>query len=274
MRSAPKDSARAKIFSRTVNRSSLLVRKVSRYAAVIMLPVICSLATYMYLANAGSSLLATEVRVNAPLNGNMEYTLPDNTKVWLSRGSSLSYMSNLAQASERDVKLTGESYFKVSPDKEHPFTVHMNDVNVVVTGTEFNCINKNNKVEVTLVEGSVNIENGAGEYVNKLIPNQQYIYSNISKEGYVQGIHDHQNYTAWRSGVLYFNTATIDFVADRLENLYDVTVRIENKGLTDKTITANFRDEGIEEIASIISIILEVDYKIQMENGNKILIFK
>ena len=48
-------------------------------------------------------------------------TLPDGSKVWMNGATSLSYVTSFN--TKRHVELTGEAYFEVTHDREHPFTV-------------------------------------------------------------------------------------------------------------------------------------------------------
>ena len=48
--------------------------------------------------------------------------LPDQSVVWLNSGSKLTYPS-VFEEKERKVLLSGEGYFEVEADPEHPFCV-------------------------------------------------------------------------------------------------------------------------------------------------------
>ena len=49
--------------------------------------------------------------------------LPDQSKVWLNAASSIKFPASFAGLKSRKVELTGEAYFEISKDKEHPFIV-------------------------------------------------------------------------------------------------------------------------------------------------------
>src|SRR6185437_11336948 len=53
--------------------------------------------------------------------------LPDGTLVWLNADSRLSYKIDNGTAN-REVTLTGEAYFDVARDKDHPFLIHTNTI--------------------------------------------------------------------------------------------------------------------------------------------------
>jgi len=86
--------------------------------------------------------------------------LPDQTKVWLNASSSLTYSPALTVNGVRRVKLSGEGYFEVAKDKEHPFIVESGTQSVQVLGTHFNvnAYRDENAYRTTLLEGSVRID--------------------------------------------------------------------------------------------------------------------
>ena len=63
-------------------------------------------------------------------------TLPDGSTVRLNSSSTISYADNFV--SKRELKLSGEAYFVVTADPEHPFSVHVGESTVTAKGTKFN----------------------------------------------------------------------------------------------------------------------------------------
>lgn len=57
-------------------------------------------------------------------------TLSDGTKVWLNSESSLKYPTAFT-SNTREVEITGEAYFEVKHNSEHPFRVHLPNGSVV-----------------------------------------------------------------------------------------------------------------------------------------------
>ena len=53
--------------------------------------------------------------------------------------------------------MTGEAYFQVAKDKEHPFIVVTGEAEIEALGTSFNIYSyeEENRIETTLVEGAV-----------------------------------------------------------------------------------------------------------------------
>ena len=57
--------------------------------------------------------------------------LADGTKVMLGAGSKLTYPQKFS-GSNREIKLSGQAIFKVSPDKSHPFNEITKKMNVTI----------------------------------------------------------------------------------------------------------------------------------------------
>jgi len=65
-------------------------------------------------------------------------TLTDGTTVTINSGSTLKYLSNYSNKSNRKVFLKGEAFFDVAKNKKAPFTVNTTDMRIKVLGTRFN----------------------------------------------------------------------------------------------------------------------------------------
>ena len=83
------------------------------------------------------------------------FSLPDGSSVWLNAHSRLEYNG-------RNTRLTGEAYFSIAQDPEHPFTVSAAGLVTRVLGTVFNidAYPGEQSVHVTLVSGSVGVQHG------------------------------------------------------------------------------------------------------------------
>jgi transmembrane sensor len=82
--------------------------------------------------------------------------LPDGTHVDLGPGSKLVYHDGFLNGI-REVKLTGDAFFDVNSDPEHPFTVKAGLAKIKVTGTQFvvNAPPGNDEVQVAVRSGNV-----------------------------------------------------------------------------------------------------------------------
>lgn len=132
--------------SRRNLQTSLSVR-LARIAAVLLLLVGSGLM-WFFQSN-------THVIRNKDLYAKCVF-LPDGTQVDLGPGSKLVYGNEFLD-SNRVIRLTGEAYFDVTSDPDHPFIVLAGPARIKVTGTRFVVIAppRSEEVEVNVKSGIV-----------------------------------------------------------------------------------------------------------------------
>lgn len=164
--------------------------------------------------------------LSTPVGGQFQLTLHDGTKVWLNAASSITFPAAFI-GKERQVKITGEVYFEVAKDKQHPFIVDIDGkASVQVLGTSFNINSYANEgaIKTSLVEGSVKIMNGDKQAL--LQPGNQAI---ISPADQIQIQPANLDQTlAWKNGIFDFNGADLRSVMRQLERWYDIKVLYKN----------------------------------------------
>lgn len=147
-------------------------------------------------------------RLIIPRGKTYRLVLEDGTKVWLNSETELSYPSRFA-GTKREVKLLGEAFFEVTPDKERPFYVKANGMDIRVLGTSFNvsAYQDSESTSTTLVEGSVAVSttNGAERTIT---PSERLAYNKKSHQLSVEKV-DTELYTSWINGVYILNSATL-----------------------------------------------------------------
>jgi len=163
--------------------------------------------------------------IETPKGGKYQITLPDGSKVWLNSVSSLRFPA-IFNGEERNVELKGEAYFEVAKNKEKPFVVKTNDMNVIVTGTEFNVMaySDENYSATTLVEGSVRVSSPNSDIVLK--PGEQVVSNEGAK--LKKSLADVELNIAWKNGLFQFNDSDMRTVMNQISRWYDVS--IEYKG--------------------------------------------
>jgi transmembrane sensor len=159
--------------------------------------------------------------LTVPRGHQFQVVLPDGTKVWLNAASSLRYPTVFADA-ERRVEITGEAYFEVAHNTAKPFIVKKGETETKVLGTHFNinAYDEESSLNITLLEGSVQVSNGANHVVIK--PGQQ---AQVSKSISITDNVDLEEVVAWKDGKFQFGeTADIKTVMRQIANWYDVDV--------------------------------------------------
>ena len=171
--------------------------------------------------------------------------------------------------SERKVELEGEAYFEVIHDEKRPFKVAFisNKVDdpfgeVTVLGTHFN-VNAyldENKIKVTLLEGSVKISkfgiNGANSIERYIKPGQQSLFKKYSNETIsIMDLDEPSDDIAWINGRFSFQSITFSEMMRELSRWYDIDVSYEGNiptntivGEVDRTISLSQLLQTLEKM--------------------------
>lgn len=211
-----------------------------------------------------SELVYNELEI--PFGKIFEVELSDGTLVHLNSGTKIKYPVKFLNTGKREVFIEGEAYFKVAKDKNHPFVVHSDQVDVEVLGTEFNFSSYKEDAEINtvLVEGSVKMSNA-------ITPNDDVMLKPGSKGSWHKADYsisveevDIENYTGWINGELVFRNSSFSNMAKKLERKYNVSIQNNNLRLNEIKLNARFSTEieRIEDVLKSISEIYPFNYKI------------
>ena len=204
---------------------------------------------------------SAEVKYNTlivPRGGEFSLELADGTRVWLNAESRLRYPVAFT-GKERKVEMEGEVYFEVAKNKEKPFIVTVNGVDIRVLGTSFNVSAYQEEVVATLVEGKVQLKKGNEQVI--LSPNQQAIWSD--DEFRVKQV-DARNYVLWKEGIFYFEDVDLETILDDMARWYNVNVFYMNPALKEMKFSVEIRRYGdINEILRRIEQTKRVKFEIK-----------
>jgi transmembrane sensor len=192
--------------------------------------------------------------INTLQTSNGEQTqvrLPDGTVVYLNSASSLKYPASFAKQAKRIVELTGEGYFHVSKDKQHPFIVKTGHQDVEVLGTQFNINSYAGEpvTRTTLLEGSVKVT-GENKIAKILKPDQQAI--NSEKGIDVIDI-EAQFFVDWKEGFFMFNDENLESIMKRVSRWYNVKVVYQDPKLKTEMISGTV--SKYDKISSLVKVL-------------------
>jgi transmembrane sensor len=128
----------------------------------------------------------------------ISFYLPDNTHIYLNKHSSLVYPENF-NLTARNVTLTGEAFFEVTPDAKKPFVIQAGNTETVVVGTSFNIKEdaQTKKVEVSVITGKVKfkVKKNSGHLSEvTLAPQDRVTYSETNSTVVKQKVKGQENY--------------------------------------------------------------------------------
>lgn len=204
---------------------------------------------------------SAEVKYNTlivPRGGEFSLELADGTRVWLNTESKLRYPVAFT-GEERRVEMDGEVYFEVAKNREKPFVVTVNGVDIRVLGTSFNVSAYQEDVVTTLVTGKVQLKKGDEQVV--LLPNQQAIWSDDKFK--VKQV-DARNYVLWKEGIFYFEDVDLETILNDMARWYNVTIFYVNPTLKKMKFSVEIkRYEDINEILRRIEQTKRVKFEIK-----------
>lgn len=198
-----------------------------------------------------------------------ENPLPDGTIISLNQNTSIEYDKEFSE-NERRIKLSGEAFFKVEPDKSRPFIIEAQDAIITVLGTSFNvkALENDIAVEVLVDEGLVELANSDKSQSTKLRIGEKGIYIKESNEVKKETDIDAES-LYWLNKTLLFRDTKLSMVFETLEKLYEIKIKVENKQVLECQLTAKFSNETIDNIIDHISTIFELEIE---KDANNILI--
>jgi transmembrane sensor len=192
-------------------------------------------------------------------------TLPDGTVITVNKHSTISYPSSF-KGNTREVVLNGEAFFKVTPNKEKPFIIHVNDVTVRVVGTSFNIKSENGNTEVIVETGIVQVIKN--KHAVRLVPKEKVITRWKDSTLVKDSVHD-ELYNYYRSKEFICNNTPLQELVEKLNEAYNANIIIDNDTLKNLPITTVFKDESLDNILAVIS----ETFKIKIEKtGNQIIL--
>jgi transmembrane sensor len=186
-----------------------------------------------YQAASGKNI--TEIKYNTLTNPRgskvIDMTLADGSQVWLNAGSAITYPVAFI-GNERKVAITGEVYFEVAPsllekagsEVKRPFIVSNGKMEITVLGTHFNvnAYDDEPDIKVTLLEGSVKVNNGS---VSSLLKEGQQ--AQVANDVKVVNGADLEQVMAWKNGYFNFKSVDIRTIMKQVARWYNVEVSYE-----------------------------------------------
>lgn len=233
-------------------------------AAVVVLPLIftASLAFMLFRTQEKETVAYREVVVAK--GEQLQVLMQDGTRVWLNADSRLVYPDNFNEK-ERVVKLEGEAYFEVAKNREKPFRVELEAVDILVTGTSFDikAYPEDSLIQTCLAEGAIQLHNKVLAQENRVSmkPGEVAWLSKYSGVCRVDTTDDAGSFSAWKGNRLVFKKTPLREVLKVLERKFDRVFEVEDPALYRYTYTITFHHESLREILEDMQRITPVYFR-------------
>jgi transmembrane sensor len=191
--------------------------------------------------------------------------LSDGSTVTLNSNSQLSYPARFV-GNKRLVKLTGEAFFKVAPDKTKPFIISVQGATISVVGTSFDVKNRNGETEVIVATGIVKVKAHGKEV--QLYPGEKVMVTGAGTE-LIKQQNKGSLYNYYITGALICDQTPLYQLVDKLNEIYGVQIEITNSKLRNLPITTTFKGQSLDEILKVIAETFNIKTEHQ---GNRFLL--
>jgi transmembrane sensor len=221
------------------------IKRLLQFAAIIVIAL--GVNFLLKLVNSEPEYLSTESQLSS-----VEITLPDNSEIKLNKESKISYPEKF-KGKQRHIKLEGEAFFEVEPDKEKPFVIDVQFAQIKVVGTSFNVQAYNDDVvEVTVVSGVVELSNKVEGAEPITLRKGEKGTIEKGKKVPVLEVNEVEDELHWMTKKLIFKDMELYQVAETLSLAYNVEIVFENESLKNCKWTIEIADSSIEEIMDIL----------------------
>ncbi len=237
------------------------------YAGVTCLLIVAAWF-FIFRSDGQSSLkppsLAQALSYQSPLGQRQTVSLPDGSTVILNSNSTISLDAGFNKE-KREIRLTGDAFFKVAKDAKRPFIVYAENIAVTALGTEFYVHRKKDGtkgIQVDLLEGKVqvvNIKEKASNATMILLPGES-VWSPVAS-GLSKAPFDSLHLRTWVSGRIAFNETPVLKAFEQLEKWYGVEINVKKKGLEKRSISASeYQEASLQDILKVICFSINSKY--------------
>jgi transmembrane sensor len=242
----------------------------------------------IFPAEFNNAQAAQKSQVNTRKGSKSHIVLPDGTSVWLNGDSKISYPASF-QGEIREVSLTGEAFFDVAANPHKPFIIHTGSMDVKVLGTVFNVRSYPGEMttETSLLHGLIEVTlNGKEKKKIILKPNEKITvlnsdesYQKTSLNGSKKATQEEEDIplltitkmhfsakdstnpeTSWVHNKLSFDNEKMDRVFSKIEQWYNIEIKVEDENMQLKHFTATFENKSLKDVMEALALALNFTY--------------
>jgi transmembrane sensor len=196
---------------------------------------------------AASPIGIREVVTSAGETATLE--LQDGTVIRLAPSGRLRVLGRGGR-SRREVALEGRGFFAVAHDGT-PFVIRTDAGDVTVLGTRLDVEARGRDLRLLVVEGRVALSTARRQ--TELTAGEMGQISN-GETGPVVKVPDVGSFVEWTGKFLAFESTPLRDAAREIERVYGVLVEIQDEQLSQRVITAWFRDKSLTEVVDVVCL--------------------
>lgn len=273
-----KDIELQNLVARDGDNEGMLKNSVSERASVagyryfVPLAMAASLVIVLiFLAGPGNLADTQAISYHASSDGVETFNLSDGTVVTLDLNSRISVVMDEA---ERHIDLQyGRVLFNVTHDSARPFSVSTGDTRIVALGTRFQVDQRDERLTVTLDEGSVEVLTNAASGVksDRLQPGEQLQIAMLDGGSHDRTLVDTSVVISWTRGRHIFRSISLMEAIDEVNRYVQKKIRLGDPELADIRVSGTFIMGDSDLTASAFTAAFDLR---AVDTGNEILLFQ
>ncbi|TDV42949.1 MULTISPECIES: FecR family protein [Pseudomonas] len=196
--------------------------------------------------------------------------LPDGSVIDLNSRSRLQVRF---EQDRRVIELAeGEAMFSVAHDTSRPFVVETGNGKVTVTGTRFDVRRDVTQTRVAVEQGTVKVQ-GRNASDNQFIKLTAGLGTHVDAQGQVAAAYavNPAELTAWRSGKLVFNNASLSEVAAEVSRYREKPLTVTNPAVASLRLTSVFKSDNTDALLKALPSILPVAVRTLADGSQEII---
>jgi ferric-dicitrate binding protein FerR (iron transport regulator) len=209
---------------------------------------VTSIGVWQYTRTTGKLVIQTAY------GETRQQVLPDGSQVMLNANTTLDYR-NWKEGTDREVWVKGEAFFHVKKTaQKNRFIVHTGQFDVVVTGTQFNVVNRTGKSNVFLKEGSVIIKRDEQEV--KMKPGE---YVELKNREIQKKAINNARALAWTEHNFDFDDTPMKEVAELVTEYYGIKVTLANEEVAAMPISGIMPNDDLDLFLKTLGTLYNYD---------------
>lgn len=212
--------------------------------------MVAAAATVLLLAGwLAKSLFPASVTHRTTYGEVKQVILTDGTVVDLNANSTLR-VAMRSPDGPREVWLTGEAYFHVTPQQTldtQPikFVVHTSNIDVEVLGTTFNVKDRRGTTDVVLSSGSIILRKHADLAQTLAMKPGDRVRLHQADQFVITQVSEPIVFTSWKDHELYFDDQTLAAIQQELADSHNVSLRFSDPSLANLRFTGSAPTDDI-----------------------------
>ena len=251
-----KEAFRKALVSRIISKTIHRRYRWPSVAAAAVLLIAAGLGLYQFTAKAPVALKAE--LVNVPFGAHRSIKLSDGSMVHLNAGSQLTIGEGYGKK-ERRITLSGEAFFDIVKDPEHPFLIQSGGITTTVLGTSFNikAYPEQKDWQIHVASGAVKVMREQEVLAAVLTADKALHYDTASKSLAITNVHTSEAWQ-WRNNILHFNNSSLEEMARELERQYNIPITVQGK--QEGHYNISFNKQPLPEVLNILVDLTGITY--------------